>query len=134
MGVKQLSSHIKGRKKIGGIWKQGAEENIWTYGETRGWRKLHNELNNLYTSSDIIMVIKSRKVCCEVHAAQMGEIRYAHSFGKKLKGKYNFDDLGIDVGIILKWILQIWCEYVDWIHLAQDRYQWQPLVNTVMHL
>jgi hypothetical protein len=34
-------------------------------------------------------------------------------------------------GIILKWILD--CEGVDWIHLAQDRVQWQAVVNTVMN-
>jgi len=26
------------------------------------------------------------------------------------------------------------CEYVDWIHLAQDRSQWRTAVNTVMNL
>jgi hypothetical protein len=25
-------------------------------------------------------------------------------------------------------------EGVDWIHLAQDRYQWRAVVNTVMNL
>jgi len=29
---------------------------------------------------------------------------------------------------------EIGCEVVDWIHLAQDRGQWQALVNTVMKL
>jgi hypothetical protein len=34
---------------------------------TGGWRKLHNEeLHNLYSSSNIIMVIKSRSRRCEV--------------------------------------------------------------------
>jgi len=28
----------------------------------------------------------------------------------------------------------MWCEDVDWIHLAQDRVQWLVLVNTVMKL
>jgi hypothetical protein len=27
---------------------------------------------------------------------------------------------------------KIGCEDVDWIHLAQDRAQWQAVVNTVM--
>jgi hypothetical protein len=25
------------------------------------------------------------------------------------------------------------CEDVDWIHLAQDRYEWRALMNTVMN-
>jgi hypothetical protein len=29
---------------------------------------------------------------------------------------------------------EIGWEGVDWIHLAQDRYQWQAVVNTVMNL
>jgi hypothetical protein len=29
---------------------------------------------------------------------------------------------------------EIWWKGVDWIHLAQDRDQWQALVNTVMNL
>jgi hypothetical protein len=26
------------------------------------------------------------------------------------------------------------CEGVDWVHLAQDKYQWRAVVNTVMSL
>jgi hypothetical protein len=29
---------------------------------------------------------------------------------------------------------EIWFENMDWIHLAQDRVQWQVLVNTVTSL
>jgi hypothetical protein len=29
---------------------------------------------------------------------------------------------------------EIWGEGVDWIHLAQDRDQWQAVVNKVMNL
>jgi hypothetical protein len=29
---------------------------------------------------------------------------------------------------------RIWLEDMDWINLAQDRDQWQALVNTVMNL
>jgi hypothetical protein len=41
----------------------------------------------------------------------------------------------------LKWednsrmdLKEIGCEGVDWIHQAQDRIQWQTVVNTVMNL
>jgi hypothetical protein len=29
---------------------------------------------------------------------------------------------------------RIGCEDVDWSHLAQDRDQWRPVVNTIMNL
>jgi hypothetical protein len=48
--------------------------------EARGeWRTLHNEeLNDLYSSPNIIRVINSRKVNCVGHAARMGERRGAY--------------------------------------------------------
>jgi hypothetical protein len=40
------------------------------------WRKLHNdELNSLYSSSNIIRAIKSRRMRWTGHAARMGERR-----------------------------------------------------------
>jgi hypothetical protein len=40
--------------------------------EVIGWRKLHNELHNLYCSSSIIRMIKSRRMRWEGHVARMG--------------------------------------------------------------
>ena len=41
---------------------------------TREWRKLHNEeLNNLYSSRNIVRVIKSRRMKRAGHVARMGE-------------------------------------------------------------
>jgi hypothetical protein len=52
---------------------------------TGGWRKLHNEeLHNLYSSLDIIRVIKSRKMRWAGHVARMGEMRNTY---KRLVGK-----------------------------------------------
>jgi hypothetical protein len=46
---------------------------------TGNWRRLHNEeLNNLYSSPNIIRVIKSRKMLWAVHVARMGEGRVAY--------------------------------------------------------
>jgi len=39
----------------------------------------------------------------------------------------------ISDSIILKCISQMWCEVVDWIHLARNRDRWKALVNTVMY-
>jgi hypothetical protein len=55
-----------------GVWEQGAEENIWTE-EKWGWRALYNEeLQYLYSSPGIIVLIKSRKMRRARHVAWMG--------------------------------------------------------------
>jgi hypothetical protein len=46
-----------------------------------GWRKQYNEeIHNLYSSPDIIRVIKSRRLRWMDHVACMGEIRNAYNF------------------------------------------------------
>jgi hypothetical protein len=46
---------------------------------TGEWRKLHNEeLHNLYSSSSIIRIIKSRRMRWAGHVAQMREKRHAY--------------------------------------------------------
>jgi hypothetical protein len=43
---------------------------------TGGWRKLHNaKLYNLYSSPSVIRMIKSRRMRCAGHVAQMGRRR-----------------------------------------------------------
>jgi len=51
---------------------------------------------------------------------------------QNLKVRENLGGLGVDVGIILQWILEK--QDVHWIHLAQDRDRWRAPVNTVMNL
>jgi hypothetical protein len=68
---------------------------------TGGWEKLHNEaLHNLYTSPDIIRMIKSWRMRWVGHVSCMGEIRYAYkilvrkSEGKRPLGRprYRWED------------------------------------------
>jgi len=55
-----------------------AKENIWALGTkvTGEWRKFHSEeLNGLYSSTNIIRVIKSRRMIWAGHVARIGRRR-----------------------------------------------------------
>jgi len=45
-------------------------------------------------------------------------------------GRDNSGDLVIDRCIILKWLLKIGYEFMEWICLCLDRVQWWAVVNT----
>jgi hypothetical protein len=55
-------------------------------------------------------------------------------YWKTLKERDRLDDLykDVSIGLILKYILKTWCEYVDWIYLAQDMLIWRAVMYTVM--
>jgi hypothetical protein len=75
--------------------------------ETGGWRKLHNEeLHNLYSSLNIIRVIKARSMRWVGRFSRMGLMRNAYKIlvGKS-EAENHSEDLGVDGSIILKWIL-----------------------------
>jgi hypothetical protein len=101
------------------------------------WRKLHNEeLNNLYSSPNIIRMIKSRRMRLGGHVARVEEKRNAYRIlvgkpvGKKPLGRPRrrwVDNIKIDLRCI-GW------DGIDRIDLGQDRDQWRALVNTVMNL
>jgi len=72
--------------------------------------KLHNEeLNSLYSSPNIIRVIKSRRMEWVGHVARIDERRDAYRFfvGKP-EGKRPLEDPEVERKIILKWILRKW--------------------------
>jgi len=50
-------------------------ENIWTLeeGSAGAWRRLHNELRNLYTSQNIIRMIKSKRTRWAGHVVRVCE-------------------------------------------------------------
>jgi hypothetical protein len=102
-------------------------------------RKLHNEeLHNLYSSPNIIRIIKSSTMRLEGHVARMGAKRNTYT-GRILVGKAEGKRrLGRPRR---KWVDNIkmdlrergW-ERMDWIDLAQGRDQWRALVNTIMNI
>ena len=77
---------------------------------TGEWRRLHNEeLNGLYSSPNIVRVIKSRGMRWAGHVARLGEERGAYRFlvGKP-EGKRPLGRPGVDGWIILGWICRRW--------------------------
>jgi hypothetical protein len=101
-----------------------------------GWRKLHNEeLHNLYSSSSIIRMIKSRVIWAG-HEACMGAKKNAYTIlmgkpeGRRSLGRprRRFDD---NIKMDLR---EIEWGGMDWIDLTQERDQWRALVNTVVNL
>ena len=105
-------------------------------GVTGGWRKLHNEeLHDLYSSPNIVRVIKSRRKGWVGHVARMEKGRDIHKIlvgkpeGKRPLGrsrrrgedniKMDLEEVGRGCG--------------DWMELAQDRDRWRALVSTVMN-
>ena len=68
---------------------------------------MHNEeLNDLYSSPNIVRVIKSRRMRWAGHVARMGEERGV--LVGKPEGKRPLGDLGVVGWIILGWISRRW--------------------------
>jgi len=71
--------------------------------------QLNEELNDLYSSPNIVRVIKSRRKRWAGHVARMGEERgrIASWWGSR-RERDNWGDLGVDGWIILRWISRWW--------------------------
>ena len=98
---------------------------------------MHNEeLNGLYSSPNIVRVIKSRRKRWAGHVARMGEERGVY---RVLVGKPEVkrplgrprrrwvDNIRMD-------LQEVGCGYGDWFGLAQDTDGWRKLVSGVMNL
>jgi hypothetical protein len=69
------------------------------------WRKLHNdELHSLYSSSNIVRVIKSKRMGWAGHVTHMGEVFTVFWLGGPKVRDY-WEDLGIGGRITLSWTL-----------------------------
>jgi len=91
---------------------------------TGEWRRLHNEeLNDLFSSPNIVRVIKSGRMRWAGHVARMGEERGVYRVmvgkpeGKRPLGRPRrrwVDNIRMD-------LQAVGYGYMDWIGLAQDR-------------
>jgi len=72
-----------------------------------GWRRLHNEeLHTLYSSRNVIRIVKSRRMKLAGHVERMGGMRSTQIFwSENLKGRHHSKELGVDGRIILEWTL-----------------------------
>jgi len=103
---------------------------------TGKWRRLHNEeLNDLYSSPNIVRVIKLRTMRWAGHVARMGKEKGAYRVlvgkpaGRRPLGRSTrrwVDNVRMD-------LQEVGCGYMDWIGLAQDRDRWRTLVSAVMN-
>jgi hypothetical protein len=103
---------------------------------TGEWRRLHNELNDLYSSPNNVRVIKSRRMRWAGHVERMGGERGVYRVlvgkpeGKRPLGRPRrrwADNIRTD-------LQEVGCRYMDWIGLTQDRDRWWTLVSAVMNL
>ena len=101
------------------------------------YMRLHNEeLNDLYSSPNIVRVIKSRRMRWAGHVARMGEesavyrVLVGKPEGRRPLGRPRrrwVDNIRMD-------LQEVGCGYMDWIGLAQDRDRCGTLVSAVMNL
>jgi hypothetical protein len=103
---------------------------------TGEWRKLHNEeLHDLYSSPNILRVIKSRSMRWAGHVARMEDERGVYRVlvgkpeGKRPLGRprrrWN--------GNIKMDIQEVEYGGMDWIGLVRERDRWLAIVNAVMN-
>ena len=96
----------------------------------------YEELNDLYSSPNIVRVIKSRRMRWAGHVARMEEGRGVHKvLVGKPEGKRPLrrprrrweDNIKMDLE-------EVGRGCGEWMELAQDRKRWRVLVSTVMNL
>jgi hypothetical protein len=105
-------------------------------GEVTGeWRKLHNEeLNDVYSLSNIVRVVNPRGMRWAGHVACMGDDRHVHRVlvgkpeGKRPLGRHRWED---NIKMDLQ---EVGGGCGDWMELAQDKDRWRALASMVKNL
>jgi hypothetical protein len=103
---------------------------------TGDWRKLHSEeLNDLCSSTNIVRIIKLRRIGWAGYVARIRDRRGVYSVLvgepqgrrplRRPRRRWK-DNIMMDLQEVGFW-------YVDWMELSQDRNRWRALVSTVMN-
>jgi hypothetical protein len=104
--------------------------------EDGSWRKLHNDkLHNMYSSPNIVGMIKARWLRWAGHVLRMEEGRGVYRvLVEKTEGKR---PLGRPrrrwENNIKTHLREIRIDGANWIQVAHDRVQWRAFVNTVIN-
>jgi hypothetical protein len=100
------------------------------------WRRLHNEkLHALLYSTNIIWVIKKRRLKSAGHSARWGRGKVHTKFWwEHLWEGDHLEDQSVKWVIILKQISGMWYRAMDSIDLVQDREKWRTLENATKNL
>ena len=97
---------------------------------------MEEELNDLYSTPNIVRVIKLKRMRWAGHVVRMGEERGVYRVlvwkpeGRRPLGRPRrrwVDNIRMD-------LQEVGCGYMDWIGLTQDRDRWRTLVSAVMNL
>jgi hypothetical protein len=89
----------------------------------------------LYSTPNIIRVIKSRRIRWAGHVAHMGGRRGAYRFlMRKPEGSKHLEDPGVNGMIILNWIFKKWNGGMDWSNLVLYRDWCCALVKAIIKL
>jgi len=76
---------------------------------TGEWRKLYNEeLNDLYCSTNVFQVIKSRKMRWAGHVARGGGEAYTGLWSGNLSERYHLGDPDVDGKTTIRWSFREW--------------------------
>jgi hypothetical protein len=111
---------MREEQRLKSFWEE-IDEDIWKREEGGSCRKLHNdELHNLYSSPNIVRMIKSRRMRWAGHVARMGEGRGVYRVlvgraeGKRPleRPRHRWEDnIKMDLG-------EIGIDVANWIHLS----------------